>query len=68
VRFDGGSTTFKRVYFERDADGGGTMIRLQPRNPKYQAQMFSASHITGMYLAVARYQMLGRDGADFALE
>ena len=36
VRFEDGQTTFKRVFFET-AEGGASVIRLQPRNEKYRA-------------------------------
>ncbi len=46
-------TTFKRVYFD---DKG--RVRLQPRNPKYPAQVVKASRISGLYRAVIQYRRL----------
>jgi SOS-response transcriptional repressor LexA len=55
VRFEDGQTTFKRVFFESDADGA-TVIRLQPRNEKYRAQAVAAERVTGIYRAMYKYQ------------
>lgn len=51
VRFDrNAETTFKRVYFERGADGE-EMIRLQPLNPAFPARSVAREDIAGMYAA-----------------
>jgi repressor LexA len=55
VRFDDGQTTFKRVFFESDAEGTA-MIRLEPRNPKYQPRIFPAEKVVGLYRAMYKYQ------------
>lgn len=55
VRFEDGQTTFKRIYFESD-EGNQPVIRLQPRNEKYRAQLIPNHKITGLYRAVYRYQ------------
>jgi phage repressor protein C with HTH and peptisase S24 domain len=55
VRFDDGHTTFKRVFFET-GEAGATLIRLQPRNEKYRAQVIPSDQISGMYKAVFKYQ------------
>jgi phage repressor protein C with HTH and peptisase S24 domain len=52
VRFHDGQTTFKRVFIE---DG---MVRLQPRNKKYAAQVFPLGQVTGAYKAVYKYQQV----------
>jgi len=55
VRFDDGQTTFKRIFFESD-EGNQPVIRLQPRNEKYRAQLIPNHKINGLYRAVYRYQ------------
>jgi SOS-response transcriptional repressor LexA len=55
VRFEDGQTTFKRVFFESDAEGAA-VIRLQPRNEKYRAQVVAAERVTGLYRAMYKYQ------------
>lgn len=55
IRFDDGQTTFKQVYFETDP-GGREVLRLQPRNPRYRAQIIPREQISGVYRAVYRYQ------------
>ena len=54
VRFADGHTTFKRVFFE--SDGGASVLRLQPRNEKYRAQVVPSEQVSGLYKAVYRYQ------------
>ena len=54
VRFADGHTTFKRAFFE--SDRGQEVIRLQPRNEKYRAQVVKAEELTGLYKAVFKYQ------------
>jgi SOS-response transcriptional repressor LexA len=54
VRFADGHTTFKRAFFETDK--GQEVIRLQPRNEKYRAQVVKAEELTGVYKAVFKYQ------------
>lgn len=54
VRFDDGHTTFKRVFFESDEKT--PVIRLQPRNERYRAQIVPAEKVTGLYKAVFKYQ------------
>lgn len=55
VRFEDGTTTFKRVFFETD-DRGRAVIRLQPRNERYRPQTVPSEQITGLYRALYRYQ------------
>jgi phage repressor protein C with HTH and peptisase S24 domain len=55
VRFEDGQTTFKRIFFEND-ENSSPVIRLQPRNEKYRAQVSPAERITGLYKAVYKYQ------------
>jgi len=55
IRFEDGQTTFKRVFFESD-DANQPVIRLQPRNEKYRAQLIPNHKISGLYRAVYRYQ------------
>ncbi len=66
VRFDDGQTTFKRVFFESD-DAGHAVLRLQPRNEKYRAQLIRSDQITGLYRAMYRYQTVDDDPAPTAL-
>ncbi len=60
VRFSDGQTTFKRVFFE-NGDGGTPVIRLQPRNERYRAQVIPSEQISGLYKAVYRYQRVDQD-------
>ncbi len=60
VRFADGHTTFKRVFFETD-EGGVSVIRLQPRNERYRAQIVPAEQITGVYRAVFKYQKVDEE-------
>jgi len=60
IRFDDGKTTFKRVFFEAD-ETGNPMLRLQPRNEKYRAQVISPERATGVYKAMYRYQSVDDD-------
>lgn len=62
VRFDDGQTTFKRVFFESD-ETGEAVLRLQPRNEKYRAQIVSSKKIAGLYRAVYRYERVDEDTA-----
>lgn len=55
VRFDDGHTTFKRVFFESDAQGNA-VIRLQPRNEKYRPQVVPSIDVSGLYKALFRYE------------
>lgn len=55
VRFEDGTTTFKRVFFENN-DQGQPVIRLQPRNERYRPQTVPADQINGLYRAIYRYQ------------
>ena len=55
MRFEDGQTTFKRVFFET-AEGGASVIRLQPRNEKYRPQVVPREEISGLYKAVFKYQ------------
>jgi phage repressor protein C with HTH and peptisase S24 domain len=55
VRFDDGHTTFKRVFFET-AEGGASVIRLQPRNEKYRPQVVPREQVDGLYKAMFKYQ------------
>ena len=55
VRFEDGHTTFKRVFFE-SAEGGDSVLRLQPRNEKYRPQVIPSEKVSGLYKAVYKYQ------------
>ncbi|HEV8608429.1 MAG TPA: XRE family transcriptional regulator [Tepidisphaeraceae bacterium] len=59
VRFGDGHTTFKRAFFEEDR--GEAVIRLQPRNEKYRAQVVKSEEITGLYKAVFKYQRVDEE-------
>lgn len=45
-------TTFKRVYFEKGADGR-ELIRLQPLNPAYPPRVLGREDVAGLYAAVS---------------
>jgi phage repressor protein C with HTH and peptisase S24 domain len=60
VRFEDGQTTFKRVFFENDERGKG-VLRLQPRNEKYRAQVIASEKVTGLWKAVFKYQRVDED-------
>jgi SOS-response transcriptional repressor LexA len=60
VRFNDGQTTFKRIFFETDEEGGGR-IRLQPRNERYRAQTVPAENISGLYRALYKYQRVDEE-------
>ena len=45
-------TTFKRVFFETDADGA-EMIRLQPLNPAYPPRTMNREAVLGLFVAVS---------------
>ena len=55
VRFDGGDTTFKRVFYETDANGRG-VVRLQPRNERYAPKVVPSTELSGVWRAVFKYQ------------
>ena len=55
IRFEDGTTTFKRVFFEND-ETGIAVLRLQPRNEKYPAKVVRSDEITGVYRAMYKYQ------------
>jgi len=55
VRFEDGSTTFKRVYQDDAA-----MFRLQPLNNVYPAEIVPRERVTGLWRAAFRIQRLGR--------
>lgn len=57
VRFDDGTTYFKRVFFETD-DAGRAVLRLQPRNEKYRATVVPSEKVTGLWKAMFRYERL----------
>jgi repressor LexA len=60
VRFQDGHTTFKRVFFETD-DHGQSVVRLQPRNERYRAQVVRCEELTGLYTAKYRYETVQED-------
>ena len=60
VRFEDGTTTFKRAFFEND-DAGTPVIRLQPRNERYRPQVVPSEKVTGLYKAVYRYQSVDEE-------
>lgn len=51
VRLASGQTTFKRAYFERNAEGRD-VVRLVPLNAKYKSKTFEAEKVAGVYRAV----------------
>ncbi len=51
-------TTFKRVYFERAANGE-ELIRLQPLNPRYAARVEPREKVAGLYPAVSVTRRVG---------
>ncbi|HEV7301175.1 MAG TPA: XRE family transcriptional regulator [Tepidisphaeraceae bacterium] len=57
VRFEDGTCTFKRVFFEGDEDGR-PVLRLQPRNEKYRPQVIPSEKVTGLYRAMYRYEKI----------
>jgi phage repressor protein C with HTH and peptisase S24 domain len=57
IRFDDGTTYFKRVFFEND-DAGRSVLRLQPRNEKYRPQIVPSEKVTGLWKAMYRYERL----------
>lgn len=61
VRFAGGQTTFKQVFFE-PADNGAAMLRLQPRNKRYTTTTVSSQSVLGLYRAVCRYHRVDGEG------
>ncbi|MCK4873592.1 MAG: helix-turn-helix domain-containing protein [Phycisphaerales bacterium] len=53
-------TTFKRIYFEPDADGeADLMIRLQPLNPAYPPRTLHREQIGGLYAAAFVMRAIG---------
>jgi SOS-response transcriptional repressor LexA len=44
-------STFKRVYFEKDA-AGEALIRLQPVNSRYAPRVLPREQVAGLYRAV----------------
>jgi phage repressor protein C with HTH and peptisase S24 domain len=55
VRLVDGRVVFVRIFFETD-DGGGAVVRLQPRNSKNRAVTYPGEQIAAAYGAVYRYQ------------
>jgi SOS-response transcriptional repressor LexA len=51
-------TTFKRVFFEKNA-AGEDLIRLQPLNPAYPPRTVPREHIAGLYAAVRVIKKIG---------
>lgn len=51
-------TTFKRVYFEKDA-AGGEMIRLQPLNARYAPRVVPRETVAGLFAAVRVVREIG---------
>ncbi len=47
-------TTFKRVFFDAD----GSLVRLQPLNPKFPPSVHERQLVAGLYRAVFRYSRL----------
>ena len=59
VRFErDAETTFKRVYFERDAQGR-ELIRLQPLNASYPPRTVEREEVAGLYAAVYVVRAVG---------
>ncbi len=62
VRFERDEeTTFKRVYFEKEANGG-ELIRLQPLNSAYPPKTYPREDVAGMYAAVYVVRAVPRGG------
>jgi len=53
IRLAEGGTTFARVYFDTE-----TIVRLQPLNTRYRAQVLTRDQITGLWPAVYRIARL----------
>ncbi|MEO0632273.1 MAG: S24 family peptidase, partial [Planctomycetota bacterium] len=53
-------TTFKRVYFELDADGAD-VIRLQPLNASYPPRTLPRDEVAGLYRAVTVMRAIQSD-------
>jgi SOS-response transcriptional repressor LexA len=51
-------TTFKRVYFEKDA-AGVELIRLQPLNPAFAPRVLPREQVAGLYVAVSVTRKIG---------
>jgi SOS-response transcriptional repressor LexA/transcriptional regulator with XRE-family HTH domain len=60
IRFRDGQTTFKRVFFE-NGENNLPVLRLQPRNERYRAQMIPSEQVAGLHKAVYRYQRLDEE-------
>ena len=61
VRFEDGHTTFKRVFFENDDEGGRqSMLRLQPRNEKYRPQTRPGENSDGVVQGGVQVSARGR--------
>ena len=59
VRLTDGRTALRRVFHESaDADGGGEVVRLQPRNERYRPLVVRPDQVAGAYRAVYRYERL----------
>ncbi len=54
VRFEGGGTTFKRVYQDDEQ-----ALRLQPLNSQYAAETYPREQVTGLWPAALLIQRLG---------
>jgi len=61
VKFADGRTTFKRIFFEVDAEAHAPMVRLQPRNERYRPKVVKNEEVSEMYRAVFRYQRVDGD-------
>ena len=51
---DNFATTFKRVWFEKNADGETTAVRLVALNAAYGEKVVSADQVTGIYPLIYR--------------
>ena len=61
VRFEDGTTTFKRVFMEKN-EAEEEVLRLQPRNGRYRPRVVGREEVAGMYKAMYRYQRVDLEG------
>ncbi len=57
IRFTDGHSTFKRLFFETDAENR-PLLRLQPRNERHRPQTVPSERVAALYKAVYRYQKI----------
>jgi SOS-response transcriptional repressor LexA len=55
------ATTFKRIYFARDAEGHPSAIRLMPLNSAHPERIVALEHVTGIYPLMYRLKPARRE-------